>query len=300
MKRPSARTVLIGIALFLVFLIWRFPYRNLRGYVFGVIYKNTQVRIESEDLSPVFLGWPGVTLYNATVSVPFGRMQEIDIQAEEITARVGIGGLFPPVPSFSAYLYKLRQGGNLWVKGTSSSNYFAGSLTAEKVNLAPFLQFGLPEPIQGMLNGSGSFNYDLVDLSKSNGTFGINVDKFKIPAMNLDIVVLPMVAWEEVRAKVEIKNGSLEVTQCQFGTPKSDFRGSLAATVRLGRDWMSSHIDATLKIQMSESYRNDPQSVTLVSFLKTYEITPGDYALKWSATPAEMSSNLMLALPQKP
>ncbi|MBY0369843.1 type II secretion system protein GspN [bacterium] len=300
MPRPKGKTILIGVALFFAFLLWRFPYRNLRGYVYGQIYKTTQIRVDSEDLSPVFFGWPGVALYNATVGIPMGRTSEIEIQAKQITARVGIGSLFPPAPSLSLYFYGLQKGGNLYAKGSQSKTSVSGTLSAEQVNLSPFLTAGLPEPIQGLLSASGSFNYDLNDLAKSTGVFDLKVDKLKIPGMNLEGIVLPAVAWDQVIAKIEMKNGSLDIVQCQFGSPKSDFHGTLSGAVRLGRDWWSSTINVLLKVQLSEQYRNDPQTATLTSFLKTFETAPGEYALKWNATPAEMSTNLMLALPQKP
>jgi hypothetical protein len=55
-----------------------------------------------------------------------------------------------------------------------------------------------------------------------------------------------------------------------------------------------------LKLQLSDKFRQNPQSATLVSLLQSYQNnTPGDYAMKWNATVNDMSSNLVMAIPQK-
>lgn len=299
--RPKLKTVLIALGLFLFFLIWRFPYRNLRGYVFGQIYKNTQVRIDSEDLSPTFLGWPGVHLYRATIAVPIGRNYELDLQAEQITARVGLSGLLPPVPTLSLYAYRFQKGGNLYVKGSQSNGFVHGRLTSEGLDLSQFFRVGIPEPIQGSMNASGSFAYDTADLAKSTGDFDLGIDKLRIPGVTAPGMLIPAILWDEVRAKLAMRNGNLEIVQAQFGTPKSDLRGTLTGHVRLGRDWPSSFVNVVLRIQVSEAYRKAPQASTLLSFLTIYQSTtnPGEYALKWGATIQDMSTNIMSLLPTK-
>ncbi len=300
MKRPSARTLLIAFGLFTVFLVWRFPYRTLRGYIFGEIYKQTQIRVDAEDLAPSFFGWPGVHLYRASIGLPVGRNEELDLFAEQITARIGLGGLLPPVPKVSLSIYNLQKGGNLFVSGSQGNNQISGSITSEALNLAQFLYMGLPEPIQGAMDVSGHFNYDQADLAKTTGEFDLLIKGFKIPAINYQGIVFPAVAWDEVKARLSAKNGMLDIAEGRFGSAKSDIRGTLSGNIRLGRDWMASVLNLVLKIQVSEKYRSDPQAATLVSFLKTFELkTPGEYGLKWSASLREMSTNLIAALPQK-
>jgi type II secretion system protein N len=299
--RPSTRTILIGIGLFVFFLILRFPYRNVRGYVFGEIYKNTGIRVTADDLSPSFLGWPGVKLYKANITIPIGAGSELDLIVEQVTARVGIGSFFPPAPLLSVYAYRFQKGGNLYVKGSQTRNYISGSIQAEDLNLSQFLTAGLPEPIQGILRATGEFGYDQVDLAKSTGNFDLAVGKLEIPGMNMQGIILPAISWDEVKAVLAVRNGNLEITQGQFGTPKSAMRGTLNGYLRLGRDISSTYLNLVLKIQMTDEYKNDPQSATLVSFLKTFESSrsPGEYAMKWSATIRDMGNNIMLALPTK-
>lgn len=299
--RPKPRTILIAVGIFLFFFIWRFPYRNLRGYVFSEIYRTTGIRIEAEDMGLTLFGWPGVVLHRATLSVPAGPTFDLDLAAEDITARVGIGGLFPPAKMISLYVYNLQKGGDLYLRATQSKSYVTGSLTGDKLNLVQFLKAGLPEPIEGLLTASGSFSYAIEDLAKSTGDFELGIRKLKIPGMNIQGIILPEIAWDDVKAKLSAKNGNLDITQCQLGNPQSDLRGTLTGSIRLGRDLFSSYFNLVLRLQMTEKYKNDPQSATLTAFLKTFESTktPGEYALKWAATYGEMQNNLLLALPTK-
>ncbi len=300
-RKPKVKTVLVAIGIFLAFFIWRFPYRNLRSYIFGEIYKTTGIRIEAEDLGLTFFGWPGVVLRKATLAVPVGPTFDLDLAAEEITARVGIGGLFPPAKMVSLYAYGFQRGGDLYVRASQSKSYLNGTLTGDKLNLSQFLKAGMPEPIEGILTAAGSFSYALEDLSKSTGDFQLTIRKLKIPGMNLQGIILPEIAWDDVNAKLTAKNGSLDIVQCQLGNPTSELRGTLSGSIRLGRNISTSFFNLVLRLQMTEKYKNDPQSATLAAFLKTFESTktPGEYALKWAATPAEMSTNIMLALPAK-
>ncbi len=301
MKRPSNKTIALCVALFLVFLVLRFPYRNVRGYVFGQIYKSTGIRIDAEDLSPTFFGWPGVKLHKASAAIPLGTGSEVEVAAEQITARVGIGGVFPPAPLISVYAYKLAKGGNLYIRGSQSRSYVSGSLSAENVELGQFTSQQLSDPIEGVLRATGNFGYDMGDLAKSTGAFDLFISKLHIPGMNLQGIVLPAIRWDEVKAALAIKNGSLEIAQCVFGTPQSEMRGSLNGYLRLGKDVPSSYLNLVLRIQLTEKFKKDPQSATLVSFLNSFESStkPGEYGLKWGATIRDMGSNIMLALPTK-
>jgi type II secretion system protein N len=309
-RRPSNKTIATVVGLFVLFFILSFPYRNLRGFIFGKVYQSTGIRIDAEDLSPVFLGWPGLRLYNASIFLPssgggasFGTSEAaggLEISAKKITTRVGIGGLFPPAPRLSLYAQELSKGGNLYFKGTQGKRFLDGAFETESVSLLPFTTFS-PEPIDGSLSAEGSFHYDMAELSRSTGQATLDLKKLRIPGMNYQGIILPEIIWDTVSAKLEAKNGNLDIIECQFGTPTSGLSGNLSGYVRLGRDLFTSHIDVVLRVRMTDAYRNDPQSATLVSFLKTFESSkkPGEYALKWAATPAEMSTNVMAALPSK-
>ena len=63
---------------------------------------------------------------------------------------------------------------------------------------------------------------------------------------------------------------------------------------------MASNLNLVLKVQLSDKFRQDPQSATLVSLLQSYQLnTPGDYSMKWNASIHDMAANLVLAIPQR-
>jgi type II secretion system protein N len=307
--RPSLRTVGIIAGLFVVFFFWCFPLRNLRGYVYGKVLQSTGIRIESEDLGLSLLGWPGIRLYKAAATIPFyttgingmPSTNYLDISAKRVTARVGLGDFFPPAPRLSLYAENLEKGGNLYVRAVPGKAATRGVFEADKVALSQLASAFLTEPVEGTLNAEGNFHYDTQDLAKSTGIATLFIRSLKIPGMNYEGIVLPEIIWDEVKAKLEAKNGTLDIVECRFGTPKANLRGTLTGSVRLGRDLPSSHFTIVLKMQMTDQYKSDPQSATLVSFLQSFEssTSPGEYALKWNTSYAEILTNMTLALPVK-
>jgi type II secretion system protein N len=194
----------------------------------------------------------------------------------------------------------LKKGGDLYVKLGQTSSFIKGALDASDLSLEQLPMGGLSEPLTGKLQAEGNLIYDKSDLQKSTGELELNLSKFKVPAQNLQGVVLAPIDIGTVKSKLVVKNGTLDFSNFQIGSPSSDLRGSLSGEVRLGRDMMASHINLVLKVQLSDKFRQDPQSATLVSLLQSYQLnTPGDYAMKWNATLSDMTSNLVMAIPQK-
>src|SRR5437899_1786864 len=56
-NRPKISTIFICIGLFLFFLLICFPYQNLKGYIFGRIFKETGITVVADDIYPSFFGW---------------------------------------------------------------------------------------------------------------------------------------------------------------------------------------------------------------------------------------------------
>ncbi len=93
-----------------------FPFSNLKGYLFSQIYRNTGISIVfAEDLYLILLGWPGVGMKNVEVIIP-AMDGEIEMTVRRITARVGIGSVFPFSLSYSIGIDGLKKGGDIFVK----------------------------------------------------------------------------------------------------------------------------------------------------------------------------------------
>jgi type II secretion system protein N len=301
MKRPSFKTILICLALFNFFLVWRFPYRNLRGTVFEQIYKNTGIRVESHDFYPVFLGWPGLRFSKASVIIPVNRTQTVDFSSERITARAGIGGIFPPSPSISLYIEGLAKGGDVFAKISPSRNQISGNASLTKVKLDQFALPWFPEPLSGELTATGSFYFPGTDFAKSDLQFNIASDKLIIPGQSMQGIILPRVEFQKVDGKITTKDGAILIEKFQFGSADSDLKGNISGSLKLGPTFGKSFLSLLLRLQLSETYKTDPNSATLVSFLSTFQTgNSGEYALKWAAVLDDMQRNLILAIPQRP
>jgi type II secretion system protein N len=297
--RPKWSTIAICTGLFLFFLVILFPFQYLKGYLFTQIYQNSRILINAEEIYLSLFGWPGLGMKNVDVTIPMGN-GDLDLAAKKVIFRVGLGSLFPPAPSISLGLTGLKGGGDLWVKVTRAGVVIKGSIEADKVVLSQLKFSDLPQPVQGTASIDGDFYFDETALNKSTLDMDVNIDGFHFPALNLQGVVLP--AWNlgKVIAEIKTRNGNFEIAKSQLGEGQGDFQGKILGELRLAPTLPECFLNLTLKIQLSEKYRNDPNNATITSFLGGFQMAPGDYALKWASTIGGMQSNLLNALPQKP
>lgn len=300
MPKPKPMTILICFVIFVFFVFMTFPFQNLRGFIFGRIYQTTKILIVAEDLYPTVFGWPGLGIRNVNVTLPVGN-SEMDLASEKLIFRVGLGGLIPPVPAVIMSMKGLKKGGDLYMKFSQTRTRTSGTVQADDVELKQLAFSGLSEPIPGKLNLDTDFTVDTSDLSKSVGTAKLDVFKLKVPPQNLQGFLLPPLNVGEIKGRLTMKNGIAEIGSFQFGSKDSDIKGSISGDMRLGQTLMASFLNLTLKIQLSDSYRQNPQAATFVSLLESYKTsaTGGEYAMKWSATLQDMTTNIVAAIPQK-
>ena len=296
---PSVKTVLLCIALFLFFLMLRFPYQNFRGYLFGKIYANTKILIVAEDIYPSFFGWPGVGIKQVDVTLPLGK-SELDLSADKVIARVGLAGLFPPVPSFSLAMRDLKKGGDLDVKFSQSGSLIDASIEADEVELEQLKFSALAQAIVGQLDADGELQMNLSDLSKASGDIELDVRKLKLPSFNIPMsvnysFVIPSMNVGVMKAKIKIRNGVAEINSLQLGGPGSDLQGSITGDVKLGKTLMSSVANVILRLQFSDAIKNSSQAVTMLSSLNTFKnAKTGAYAIKCSRSFQEAAACLIL------
>jgi len=300
MKRPKNSTIVISFLIFLFALIWLFPYQNLRGFIFGKVYQFTGITLYSESLSPTFFGFPGIKLRNVSATIPL-LDQDLDLHCEKVTLRVGLSGFFPPIPSASFSLDTLQKGGDLYLKTYQSNDKVHALVELDKVNLENFPIAALGEPIQGKVDADGVVDYFPNDLTLLQGNFEIKTENFKFPALNIQGFVLPAFPLGVIAGKIQAKNGVLEISNLQIGSPQSDFKGTISGDLKLNRTLMGSFLNLTVRLQLSDKFKQDPKSETIVSMLKTFQSTtnPSEYAFKWSATLYDISNNLYAMIPQK-
>ncbi len=305
MTKPKASTVAISFVIFLFTLIFFFPFNNLRGYVFSQIFVKTGILIVADDMSLTFFGWPGLILYNVNVTLPVGT-SEIELASEKLTFKIGLAGLFPPVPSVSLNLKNLKKGGNLYVDVSQKANAAKVYIEASDVNLAQIAVPGLGENIPGIVGADGKFEINNADFSKSTGSLEIKGKDLKVPhqvvgsqaqGFSFDI---PAMTVDKFNMGLNIKNGNLEFTNVNLGTPQTDLRATVTGDLKLGQRFEQSFLNLTLKLQLSNKILQDPQAKTFTSFLEGYTLkTPGEYGMKWFASIQELSGMSYKILPEK-
>lgn len=304
MTKPKLSTIFICLGLFAFFSLILFPYQNLKGLIFGRIYKQTHINIMADELY-VSIFSMGIGLTNADVTVPmttlgFRDPSELELSAKRVVLRLGIAHIFPPTPSISLTLKELKKGGDLWVKFSQTSSEISSDFSADQVELSQLLPPTMGgNTFSGVLTGDSTFDINSKDPSKSAGKAGIKIDKFRLGGLNMMGFVFAPTNIGQLDAKLQVRGGSVEIGTFKLGGPKSDLSGSLSGDVRLGPTMMQDYLNLTLRLALSESYRQNPQTETLQSFLSTYQTTPGNYSMKWAASLTEMSTNTFKALPQK-
>lgn len=304
MKKPKISTVLTVVVLFAVFFIFAFPFENLKGYIFSKIYSQTNILIVADEIYPSFFGWPGIGIKNVNVSIPLGE-NELELASEKLTFKVGLLGLFPPIPSASMNLKKLKKGGDLYVDFGQGGKKLFVILDAQKVNLEQLGLPGLTEPIQGLISSDTNVTVDQSDFSKSSGKISLKGENLKVPPYMVEGMpglsfLIPGMKVGKLDGQIALKNGSIDLTTFKFGEPNSDLSGSFSGEIKLAQDIQRSSINLTVRLQLSSKILQDPQAKTFVSFLEGYQTkTPGDYAMRWNAMISELTGVTIKVLPDK-
>lgn len=304
MKKPKLSTVLTILSLFFVFFLFTFPFENLKGYIFSKIYSQTNILIVADEISPSFLGWPGIGIKNVNVSIPIAD-SELELASEKLTFKVGLLGLFPPIPSASMNLKKLKRGGDLYIDFGQGSNKLFIYLDADKVNLEQLIFGNLAEPIQGLISSDTKLTIDQADLSKSLGKLNLKGENLKTPPYMAEGMpglsfLIPGMKIGKLDGQISIKGGVVDLSNFKFGDQSSDLSGSFTGDIKLAQDIHRSSINLTLRLQLSSKILQDPQAKTFTSFLEGYQTTtPGSYAMRWNAMIAELTGLSVKVLPDK-
>lgn len=302
--RSRTGKIVAGVALFLFFLVWCFPYQNLRGYVFEKIYGSTRIYMTSDDMTLSLLGWPGIRLTNVTAIIPLQTGGEMEVAAQSAVIRVGIGRLFPPAPMVSARLDGLKRGGDAYVKVVPGRTRLGVKASLDEVVLD---QFPLPvvnAAMAGKLSGSVDLDVDLANPAKTTGKVDLNGAGVTVPSLDLRTtmlgVELPPLKMGDLAARLRAQNGAAEIQTFQFGGKDADLSGSATGNLRLADTLAQMFLTLTLRLELAEKYKSDPRSATLVSFLETFKgATPNKYGLGWNASIGEMQADVFKGLPKK-
>jgi type II secretion system protein N len=308
MKKGAIPKIIAFIVLFLVTLFVFFPINNLRGYIFDNVFKETGILLVSDSMYFSLLGMPGVGMKNVNVTLPVGD-QEIDLLSEHVTLKLALSGFFPPLPGISINISDLKKGGDIYSKVGKGGSSIAFYLDAEKVNLEQIGARNGNPPLKGLLNIQSDLLLNERDMSKSSGFFEVNITDLKInqqnvtppdPAMAAFSFIIPGMKIGKLTGNLQMKNGLLEITQFKFGDdPAADFKGTVNGDIKFEKNFEQSALNIALRLKLSQKILDSAEAKTFVSFLSSYQTTPGEYGLKWNATIQDFTNFSIKAIPEK-
>lgn len=301
-KKIKTSTILLCLFLFIFFVILRFPYNNLKGTIFGKIRDYTGIILIAEDLYPTFLGWPGLVAKRVDASIPIGK-SDFNLSGDKLIIRVGLASLIPPTPAVSLKLKSLEKGGNVYIRVAQSKAAMTAQVEATKVNLEQLKFPILPAAMNGFLSTESTLDINSSDFSKSFGFLILEGDELKLPTFFIQMssaygFSIPGMNLGDLAAKIQIRNGVVEFNEFKFGSTASDIQGSLGGDIKLGRTLEDSSINLTLRLKLADAYKNNPQSATLVSFLKSFENSSG-YGMRCRASIRDIEERYACAIPEK-
>lgn len=298
MKKPTPKTVFILVGTFLFFLFWHFPFQNLKGYLDKQLYQQAKIILNGRNLRPSLFGWPGVSLEQAELTIPVNR-EELTLSCQKIWLKVGIGNFWPFVPSAHITLSDLEKGGDLYIKAVDAPNFFETALDAGEVDMSQINLYSLPDIVRGKFSTRSHLNIDKLNLAQSTGHIDLKADDLVLEAQSLPGFSTPTLKFGHLIGKIAITKGIAQIEQFQLGDPQSDIQGTLQGKLTLDRDFQSSHLDLTLRLKLSESFKSKPTSNDLFSSIAAYQLRDGTYGMRWNAKIAELTTNLFKAIPVK-
>ena len=100
---------------------------------------------------------------------------------------------------------------------------------------------------------------------------------------------------------MKVRDGVAKFEDVKFGGTGSDLNGSITGQIKLGKSYLDSNLDVVLKIQASDSFAQNPDSKSLLSYLSSFKCTssPNAYGLKWNKPIGNMMRNAFDAFPTK-
>lgn len=301
MAKVNKRTILICIGVFFVGLVFMFPLQNLKGLIFQKIFEQSGVLIVAEEIYPVFLGWPGVGLRNANVTLPAGQGSDIGLSSKTVTLRLRLMSSF--IPGVSLALDELKGGGDLFIRFGQRGPLLTLGLDSKELNLGQIRIPGLGQSIQGILKSDIDLNYNDRVFSETKGAFRLKGTQIKLPAILVNNPMLgppfqiPELNAGDLDVKININEGAVTIQSFNLGNKNTDVSGSISGDAKLGSTPSDTQINLTLKITFSSKILENQEYKTFLDFLGAYRTaTAGEYAMNWNATINEIL-NLTKALP---
>lgn len=300
MELTKKKIVLLCVFVFFSGFVLFFPLQNFKGILFKSIFEQTGIIIVAEEIQPIFLGWPGVRLKRANVSIPLGA-SDFELSSKTLDIRFRLTSSL--VPSASLYFDELSGGGSLFLRAGTRGDRLLVALKSRDLSLAGIPVPGIDQSLGGVIQSDVSIKYDDARFSETEGSVFVQGKNFKTPPILVNNPLLgppfqiPELEMGPINIDMEIKNGAWTVKKFELGNNSSDLKAVITASAKLGNTPMETQLNLVLKLTFSEKIFANPEYKTFLDFLGAYQgSSAGEYGLGWNATIQEIA-NLTKALP---
>jgi len=268
--------ILLGIFLFILFLLIGFPYESLKRRIIGELEAKTPFHYEIEKARPYPL-W-GLTFKNAVIyaSVDSKKIKVLGVERIRITV-----SLLPLLwRKISLRLWGKILGGTM--EGRFSKRREQGELTllGRDVNLQQIhiLRDVVGVEMVGILEGKTMFTLGGGDISKQSGSaeFVISegiLSKFPLPG------IAPLRVGR-IQCNIELKRGNVIIKHLAF--TGGDFEGKVLGNIFLNSHFSQSRLNLRITIEASAKF--DPRHRMLLSLLGREGQAKGSYAFSLRGT----------------
>jgi type II secretion system protein N len=265
----------IGIAVFVVGLVWNFPYETLKSVITKFVMAQTGYVVDMTTLSPAL---PiGFAAEGAHVTGPPLGSHSLDVEVESLRLTISpISLLLYPIRKAVPVSFYAKQGTSKWY----GSFQLSKELTALDVSTKDFkvnqkiplanvnpLFSGSDLKIAGLVTISGSIqgstpNLQRSDFSTSDGELNLSAVK-----MTIDAPIVKSLEFDKITIDAKMKKGSLEIKSINLSG--STISGKANGTLKLEAFWPRSQINLEAKLNISDKAKD------LRSLASTYLNTLG-------------------------
>lgn len=287
-----------------VFLFLLFPFDDLSDLVTSQVSKLTQnqVYLQFDKMNFGILPTPGMHLKNVSVETTKVPV----ISAEDFYLSPSLSSLIHQKPAGKIIAEGILKG-NIEIRLKPGGKTESGSdkqniqVNAEKISLAEIKDLAsLPLYIKGQLNLNSQAVVDLSFSEQPDIDLTLKIDKFELPAGNVQTLMGPLALPELKLAQVQLKGrlsaGKFNIEQGQFGKEQDDLNGTVKGSMSVSLKNSPMGIfpemgEYNLQIDMNVKKDLQERAALFLSFIDQYKTpTPegARYAFKISAPNFQM------------
>lgn len=291
--KNNKKKILLGLLFYVLFVFLLFPFRDLGVFVSTQVSKATQnqVYLKFDNLSLSMFPAPGLELSNVQVQT----VQLPPLSATSLKLYPNIMSLLALKPGFSAQAEGLFDGNvglSLRAVGANKEGVSKQKITldASEVQLKKLGDFlKLPMNIEGYVSLEGDVEVDPTFSEQPSGNLDLSGNRVNITSAVVPTqfgpLNLPDTKLQEIKAKVSVGNGDLEIERVQLGTLQDELYAQMRGSIKIQFRSQGQQVavvpgafDLVVYIKAKPSFQ--AKAGVFLSFLDSYKKGEGEYIFR--------------------